>query len=174
MPNIYLRQGTLNLRDIKLYDPTLIGITLIVSDILQTQVIDDLSLVQHNLLTVSDISQLQTLDYFNLTQHNILAIGNLSQQNVIDVINLVQHNKLLVSDLTQTQTIGSLTLKIGETLQKVTLSVQNITIPQTISMISLRRTLTHSIYIKTNKRKINANLQREQYRQLLNIIRKNT
>lgn len=107
-------------------------VTLAVSDVTQSQTLDNVTLTQAHSLTPNALDQSQTLDNVTLTQANVLSIQDAAQSQTLDNVTLTQAQIISVADLTQSQTLDNITLT-----QAHVLTVADVSQAQTLDNVTL-------------------------------------
>ena len=87
-----------------------------INSILQSQSIDNLDFIQHNVLSIDPINQDQSMDNIDLIISISLIIDKMIQNQSLENIPLLQHNILAIDSLEQIQEMDNLDLIIAGVL----------------------------------------------------------
>jgi len=113
------------------------GTTITVNNLGHVQVINDVDITQHNIISLNEILQNQSIDNTSITQHNALSVNELLNTQVVEQVILTQAHLLIPNDLSNIQSIEQVSLSIVGTI-----SVDELLQQQSLGIVTLTETST--------------------------------
>ena len=85
------------------------GVVISPADLVQSQTLDAVSLIQHHVIQPADLTQNQTIESPTVTVKPVIQPDDLVQNQTVGEVTLIQHHKIQPDDLVQNQTIDTVT-----------------------------------------------------------------